>query len=248
MCRSNEREPMTDADMEAVVEAIREGRVDDLRNLLAEAPGLLTRGVRSEARPDEVRTLLHVATDWPGHFPNAVQTVALLVELGVDVDAPFRGGHAETPLHWAASCNDVEVVERLLDFGANIDAAGGVIADGTPLADAVAFGQWEAARRLVGRGARVEPGQAAALGDLEGVRDACSRGIDPTAVSRLFWMACHGGQRQVAEYLLDEEGADLNWLPPWEAMTPLDAADRSGFGEVTEWLRGRGARSAAAVS
>ena len=49
------------------------------------------------------RTLLHVATDWPGNFPNAAEAVAALVEAGADVDAQFEGGgHAETPLHWAA--------------------------------------------------------------------------------------------------------------------------------------------------
>jgi hypothetical protein len=34
----------------------------------------------------------------PGHVPNAAAVVALLVEAAADVNAPFRGRHAETPL------------------------------------------------------------------------------------------------------------------------------------------------------
>jgi hypothetical protein len=37
------------------------------------------------------RTLLHVATAWPGQFPHVGATVAALVQAGADVDARFRG-------------------------------------------------------------------------------------------------------------------------------------------------------------
>jgi ankyrin repeat protein len=94
------------------------------------------------------------ATDWPGHFLSGAATVAALIEAGADVNARFHGPHAETPLHWAASSNDVEVLDALLDAGADIDADGGVIGGGIPLADARAFGQWQAAHRLVERGAQ----------------------------------------------------------------------------------------------
>ena len=45
-----------------------------------------------------------------------------------DVDARFVGRHRETPLHWAASSDDVAVLDALLVAGADIDADGGVIA------------------------------------------------------------------------------------------------------------------------
>jgi ankyrin repeat protein len=88
--------------------------------------------------------LLHVVTDWPGHFPNGATTVAVLVAAGADVNARFTGPHTETPLHWAASSDDVEALDALLDADADLEAPGAVIAGGTPLTDAVAFGQWHA--------------------------------------------------------------------------------------------------------
>jgi ankyrin repeat protein len=68
------------------------------------------------------RTLLHAATDWPGHYPRNVETVTLLLRAGAEVDARFAGPHTETPLHWAASSDDVEVLDALLDADADIEA------------------------------------------------------------------------------------------------------------------------------
>ncbi len=184
-----------------------------------------------------MRTLLHVATDWPGHFPNAVATVAMLIEHGADVNAQFGGNHRETPLHWAASCDDVEVLDTLLDHGADIEAKGAVIGGGTALSDAVAFGQWKAARRLVERGAKASLWEAAALGMMGRVEEFFVSGR-PSAeeMTNAFWCACHGGQRGTAEYLL-ERGADLHWVGH-DGKTPLDAAERSGAVDVVAWLRG----------
>src|SRR5437867_5368301 len=221
----------------AVIAAIQSGDLERLQRLLGENPGLAT------ARIGMSRTLLHVATDWPGHFPNGAATVAALIEAGADVNARFVGRHTETPLHWAASSDDVAVLDALLDLGADIEAPGGVIGGGTPLADAVAFGQWQAARRLVERGARTTLWQAAALG-LQARVEEHFAGDPPPApdeITNAFWCACHGGQRQPAEYLLGR-GADLNWIG-YDGLTPLGAARRSGAGELVEWLRSKGARS-----
>ena len=74
------------------------------------------------------------------------------------VDARFAGPHRETPLHWAASNDDVAALDALIDAGADLEADGAVIAGGTPLDDAVAFGPWRAARRLAERGASTRCG------------------------------------------------------------------------------------------
>jgi ankyrin repeat protein len=222
----------------AVAEAIRGGDTDGLTRLLAEHPGLAT------ARLGD-RALVHVLTDWPGHRPHGPATLAVLVAAGADVNARFAGSHTETPLHWAASNDDVELLDALLDAGADIDAMGAVIAGGTPLDDAGAFGQWRAAHRLVERGARTTIQDAAALGLTDRLENYFAGAEQPGAeeIDLAFWNACHGGQLASARYLLDR-GAQLDWLPGWENRTPLDAAERSGATEVVAWLRENGATSA----
>jgi hypothetical protein len=232
----------------AAVEAIHGGDVATLRRLLADNPGLATARLGDyDGRPDGgmSRTLLHVVTDWPGHYPNEVAAVAALIQAGSDVNARFTGPHTETALHWAASSDDVEVLDALLDAGAEIDAPGAVIGGGTPLDDATAFAQWQTARRLVERGARTTLWHTATLGLLDRLWPYFTGTTRPATaeINSAFWGACHGGQRQAAQYLLDH-GADLNWTPDWENMTPLDAAARSGAVEVVDWLREHGAETA----
>ncbi|SDF31564.1 ankyrin repeat domain-containing protein [Pseudonocardia oroxyli] len=216
------------------VEAVRAGALEELTGLLAADPALAT------ARPDGHRTLLHVLADHPGHRVWAVEMLGVLLDAGADVDARFVGFHRETPLHWAASNDDVPLLDALLDAGADIDADGAVIADGTPLSDAVAFGQHRAARRLVERGARVRQAEAAALGMLD--RIAAVEDVD-----LCFWYACHGGSLAAAQLLL-AQGAGLDRLPEWERCTPLDAAERRGATDVVTWLRERGAHRASELS
>ena len=232
----------------ATVDAIQQGNVDALKHLLHQHSGLASArigGERGTCHADKMgRTLLHVATDWPGHFPNAPATVALLIDAGADVNAGFIGPHTETPLHWAASSDDTDVIDVLLDKGADIEAPGSVIGGGTPLADAVAFGQWNAARRLIERGAQSTLWQSAALGLMDRVTQAFDLNTAPSDqdITTAFWCACHGGQRLSVEYLLDR-GADINWIG-FDKLTPLDAARRSGAQELARWLVTQGAQPA----
>jgi ankyrin repeat protein len=228
----------------AATEAVQQGDLDALRRMLAERPELATAYIREH--PDGMsRTLLHAATDWPGHFPNNAATVATLIDAGADVNARFTGPHLETPLHWAASSDDVEVLDVLLDAGADIEASGAVIAGGTPLTDAVAFAQWKTARRLVERGAHTPLREAAGLGLLDRVEAYCATDPQPSPdeLTQAFWYAAHGGQPAVAELLLGR-GADRNWIANWDGTTPLDAAVRNEAGVMVEWLRARGGRTA----
>ena len=227
----------------AVMAAIHGGDLDELERLLIENPHLSTSTIND-------RSLLHVVADWPGHFPNGAAAVKVLIAAGCDPDARVTGKFPETPLHWASSCDDVEVLDALLDGGADIEAAGASIAGGTALDDAVGYGQWRVARRLVERGARVEKlWHAGRAGNHVSARGALRRAAKPTPeqVSDAFWQACHGGQREAAEFLL-ARGADLNWVTIWTDETPLDIARAAGAHGLVAWLRGKGARSSTATS
>ena len=227
-----------------LTDTIHAGQVESLKELLSEHPGLAA--ARIVDAKGGSGTPLHAAADWPGYFPNGPVIVGVLIGAGADPSAHIEGSwHAETPLHWAASSDDVEVARALIDGGADLEATGASIAGGTPLDDAVGYGCWQVARLLVERGARVERlWHAAALGMFPAV-DALLAASPPTPqqLTDAFWQACHGGQRRMAEHLLSL-GADLNGTPSWADSTPLDAADSLGTGReaLLTWLRDLGAK------
>lgn len=240
--------------------SIRSGDIESLVQLLRDNPGAARASIeRSDpSRAPFVYPLLAATTDWPGHYPRVSASIAALVAAGAEVDARCSAHHRETALHWAASSDDVEALDALLDAGADMEAPGAVIAGGTALDDAVAFAQWRAARRLVARGAHMELWHAAALGELERMRQHFADGEPPARhpwgnarspremVQIAFWAACHGGQREAAEYLLGR-GADLRWVAPWDGCTPIEAAQRSGASELVRWLEGLGSVQAHAA-
>jgi ankyrin repeat protein len=219
---------------------IRSGDAAALARLLREHPELATARL-DDPEQGMSRTWLHVVTDWPGHVPEAGAKIAALVAAGADVNARCTGPHSETPLHWAASSDDIEALDALLDAGADIEAGGAVIGGDTAMADAVAFGQWAAARRLLERGARTNLWQAAALGLLDRVRDDLAATPPPPRedLDNALWCAAHGGQRASSEVLL-QRGADPAWVGHDE-LTAAQAADRSGAHELAAWLRERSA-------
>jgi ankyrin repeat protein len=230
----------------ALGEAITTGDVDALKRLLTQHPGLAT--ARIQDNKGCSRTPLHLVTDWPGYFPRGPETVAALIAAGGDPNAPFEGSaHAETPLHWAASSDDVEVADALIAGGAHLEARGASIAGGTPLDDAVGYGCWQVARLLVDRGAGVDLWHAAALGLMLRIEKFFDGPSQPTPheVNNAFWQACHGGKRRAAEYLLSR-GADVNWIPDYSDRTPLDigGALDTGREALLTWLLERGAHSA----
>jgi uncharacterized protein len=232
--------PADDPRTVAATAAVQAGDLPELERLLAADPWLAKARIGNE---DGYRTLLHVATDWPGHFSNGPAVVQRLVAAGADANAHSRfSAHTETPLHWAASSDDVAVLDALLDAGADIEATGAVLGGGSPLADACGFGNWTAARRLVERGAHSRLSDAAALGLLDRVEAFFAEDADPDpeVITQAFWSACHGGQRSTAEYLL-ERGAEINCVG-WDEKTPLDVIDELAAPDLAAWLRARGAK------
>lgn len=231
--------PSTDPIAISLTAAIQTGNVGALEELLARDSGLAHLRI---VAPDGVeRSPLHVATDWPGHWPNVAAIIQILVAAGADLNArmsphPKDASCVETPLHWAASSNDVVAIDALLDAGADIEATGAIFTGGTPLSDAVVFANWAAAHRLVERGAIPTWWQAAALGMIGVVRARWLQEPPPTRdeITRAFWHACRGGQQVTAAYLL-EKRADPRWLG-WDGKTPVEAAMESGDAGLLAWL------------
>lgn len=212
------------ADVADLGAAIRAGDIEGVQRILAERPD----SARSPlGGPAGSKTALHVVADWPGYFPHGPQITRMLLDAGADPNVRHQGKQfAETPLHWAASTDDVDVAQVLIDGGADIEAPNGSI--GTPLDNAIGYACWHVARLLAARGAKIEKlWHAGALGMTSRVDEllANSRPAEPRDISQAFWHACAAGQRRTAEHLLGL-GADLNWVPDYADGTPLDAAGR----------------------
>lgn len=224
-----------DPHADQAVTAIRTGNLEALAAALDASPALASGPVPGY----QGRTLLHIVTDWPGYWPQGPASVELLIARGADPND--RGADdGETPLHWAASSDDVDVAQALIDAGADVEVPNGSI--GTPLDNAVGYGCWAVARLLVARGAVVERlWHAAALGDLERVASFLAAGATPGDIDQAFWHACSAAQRRTAELLL-QAGADMHWTPDYAKGNALDAATgRSTRQEnVIEWLAGLG--------
>jgi len=171
--------------------------------------------------------------------------VHVLIDAGADPNATTTGpGNPETPLHHAASSDDVDVAAALIDRGADLETPDGSI--GTPLDNAIGYACWHVARLLATRGARIEKvWNAAALGVLDTLETLLVPGIDQEEISKGFWHACGAGQRRAAERLVNA-GADLAWVPDYAEGTALDAATGLGTRQenVITWLRSIGTPSA----
>lgn len=229
--------------------AVRGGDAGTIRRLIGEHPDLPNWRIGDRKG---TRTPLHMAADWPGYFPRGPEIARLLIDAGADPNGgPAHPGDPdeagpETPLHWAASSDDVAVAAALIDGGADIEAHSAGPIPGPPLVNAVAYGCWQVARLLVARGARIgRLWQAAALGDQARVDEFL--GADPAPsqeeLDEAFWQACHGGQRRMAEYLLDR-GANIDATPDYSDSPPVEVAGQPDTmrSALVSWLEERGAR------
>jgi hypothetical protein len=225
--------------------AVHFGQLDILKSLLTERSELASVGmVGLKGLEGGWRTPLHVATDWPGYFPFAPESAAMLLESGADPNLDSGGGRPETPLHWAASNDDVDVAVVLIEGGARLDTPGGSI--GTPLDNAIGYGCWNVARLLAERGAPVDRlWHAAALGMLTTLDEILAATPSPAEfdVNQAFFHACQGGQLRAAQRLL-AVGADLTAVPEYAGdATALDMAlsPDTRREQLATWLREQGA-------
>jgi len=135
------------------VDAVTRGDIVALTKVLGDTPGLASSRVVGQPR-----TLLHYCTDWPGNHPSSSESIQCILDHKADVNATFEnewslregeGGHRESPLHWAASNDDVSAIDVLVVGGADMSQQGGCIGNGTALWDAAIFGQDKALKRLL---------------------------------------------------------------------------------------------------
>ncbi len=179
----------------------------------------------------------------------AVETVATLLEAGVDVDA--AGPDGTTALHWAVRRDDRPLARRLLAAGAGADAANryGV----TPLALAAANGSAPLVGALLDAGADPEapsPGgdtplmMAARTGRPEVLRRLLEAGVDVHATESwrgqdaLMWAAAEGHTDAVLALIA--AGADVEARSNGR-LTPLLFAVRGGHIAAAEALLSAGA-------
>lgn len=218
-----------------LVAAIKGGDTRALIDLLVAEPRLAT-CIVVEANGTG-RSPLHLLADAPGCRPRQRETLRVLVGAGAELDAaPVAMAHLESPLHWAASNDDVELIDALLDAGADIERPGSSVGGGPPIQAALGYGQYRAVRRLYERGAKVELAHLVVLGLTDPVRDILI-GSTPVQEERdgALWNACRRGDVVLAR-LLVEHGANPSWVAPWSTETPLDIARAEGQHHLLPWL------------
>lgn len=212
----------------ALVVALKAGDLDSTKALFLEESSLVNvRLVGPDGSRESWKTPLHVVTDWPGFFDNAPEMAKLVIDSGGDPNVDNGGSMPETPLHYAASSDDVEVARILIDGGADIDRGGGSI--GTPLANAVGYGCWSVANLLVQRGARVDSlWEAAGLGLTDRLSQLIDKGklekgpdggvlgdaFTKEELDQALWHACQGGNVRATKLLL-ANGASFEGKPDY---------------------------------
>lgn len=213
--------------------SIKAGDVARVRELLTDDPALA-----SVVDPSNGRSMLHHATDWPGHFPNVGVVIELLIASGADPDVTFphptNPAVAERPIHWAASSDDTEALAALAAGGAEVDAPGGIFDGCHPFVEAVIFEKYAAASMLLDLGAEPWLPGMAALGRIDDVRVMLADDPSQEVVDRSFQFACRAGHRDVAEVLL-RSGADVEATTP-PGRTAREEAESNDQFHVVEWL------------
>lgn len=246
-------------DFETAVEAVIEGDLPLLQELLGKDPAL----VRARSSriccfdpPVHRATLLHyVAANGVEAYrqkspPNAVEIAKCLLEAGAEADAlADMYGTECAPMdllvsssHPAEAGVQVPLTELLLSFGASIEGCG-PRKWGRPIHTALMFGMRDAAAALARLGAMVDLPAAAGLGDTtEAVRLLAS--ASPEARHRALSLAAQHGHADIVRLLLDAgERADrYNGENNHGHTTPLHQAAFGGHLPVVALMIDRGAR------
>ena len=151
-----------------------------------------------------------------------------------------RNGFMQTPLHLAASWNEVSVVHRLLECGADPEAADESAL--TPLELAQSQDHFDLYQAMIGSSLR----RAAAQGDATAIQRAIHTGVsfenlvEDSTGDTVFHVAAKSGQVEVLTTLLEcgDSGLIIPSLTLFNEMgdTPIHAAARAGEARAIEVL------------
>jgi len=254
------QQPGPTARFERAVEAVIDGDIATLKQLLAEDPGMVrarSTRVNHFDPPMHRSTLLHyvAANGVEGYRQrspkNAAQVAKVLLDAGADPNALSwaYGGQCTTMALLVSSTPpaqagvQVPLVETLIDYGASVAPAG----EGnwtSPVETALVFGKHDAAQALVRRGAPIESLAAAAgLGRIEDVKRMLPSAEEQDR-HRALALAAQSGQAEAVSILLDA-GEDPNRFNPpgtHSHTPPIHQAIAAGHLAVVKLLVERGAR------
>jgi ankyrin repeat protein len=208
---------------EAAADAIVNGHLETLRQLLANHPGL----VRERSTREHHSTLLHYVSangieDFRQKTPsNIVEIANLLLDGGAEVDAEsdaYGGGCTTlglvaTIVHPEKAGVQIALLRTLLDRGANLRHPSSAGNRHSIVHGCLANGQPAAAAFLADLGAPLNPESAAALGRLDVLRSCFDETLAPGSeadrrqIESALLYACGYGRVEAARFLL-ERGAD----------------------------------------
>ncbi|WP_269932018.1 ankyrin repeat domain-containing protein [Aminobacter sp. HY435] len=176
---------------------------------------LVSRGVEIDARDEQGRTALLVAT-----HANNIDAARALIEAGADVNA--KDAISDSPYLYAGARGHLEILRMTLSHGADLKSTNRY--GGTALIPAAERGHVETVATLIKAGV-----------DIDHVNN-----LNWTALLEAIILG-DGGPRHVAIVrLLVEAGANVN-LADGDGVTPLAHARQRGFDEMERILVAAGA-------
>lgn len=208
------------ASFESAADAIVEGDVETLSQMLRENPGL----ARARSTREHHATLLHYVAangveSWRQRTPkNIVEIADALLDKSAEVDATadIYGGGATTlglvatSIHPERAGMQIPLLQLLLDRGARIDGAAGTDGSRSLIKACFANGRGVAAEFLSHHCRLLDLEEAAGTGDLDAVRGFIDNdgelkpGATQEQLCQGFLWACQFGRNRVVEYLLSQ--------------------------------------------